>query len=430
MSSLAKLMLCQGKKVSGSDIQYSHEVETLVEWGASVIIGSDPESVAGAELVVYTSAIKDDDPELTYARTNGIACIERQIFLSEVASDYQYIICIAGSHGKTTTTAMLAEVFDACSTQFTAHIGGNTTSHGNLIYKGNKFFITEACEYKRNLLYLRPDIAVVLNAEYDHPDTYNNLQQVCDTFCEFCSLALARGVAIVGKENGLYPPPKNAITYGLENENGYSLTNIAHTEMGCYKCDICNAGTTEAQLDLSISGIHNLFNATACYIVAMQCGLDPKTVIKSLNSFGGVARRFECKGMVKGCRIITDYAHHPTEITSAIATAKVQCEGKLHVVFQPHTYSRTASLFHEFTTCFNGADNLLLFTEYPARETPQCGTTCHTLYKAISAKNSNVCYYNNLLSLASKVLTIIAPNDILLICGAGDIENLTPLLFK
>ncbi len=426
MSSLAKLMLCKGKRVSGSDAEFGTQMEALTECGATVTVGCDIGNMAGVELVVYSSAIKADNAELQYAKLNGIATVERHLFLSEVCEDFDTVIAIAGTHGKTTTTAMMASMFMDCGQPFTAHIGGNLESYGNMIYRGEKFFITEACEYKRNLLALKPDIAVVLNVEYDHPDTYKNLQEVMDTFFDFCSGIKSGGSVVVCQEDGLTPTPKNAISYGLEG--GYAVTHIRHNTNGCYACDICYSGKMEAHLELSICGLHNLYNATACYIVAKLCGLDCKLAVESINNFGGVARRFECKGKVNGARVIIDYAHHPTEIACAISTAKVQCEGKLHVVFQPHTYSRTSCLFEEFCGCFDKADTLLLFKEYASREFPACGVDCYTLYKAISSTNSHALYYNNLLQLASKIVSIAKADDIILICGAGDIDVLAQLL--
>ncbi len=427
MSSLAKLMLSKGKQVSGSDKAYSEQVEMLTEWGATITIGSDISAMKDAELVVYNSAIASEDVELVYARTNGIATVERHLFLSEVSVDYEKIIAIAGTHGKTTTTAMLATIFNECGTQFTAHIGGNMAGHGNMIYKGEKYFITEACEYKKNLLSLQADIAVVLNAEYDHPDTYKNKKEVEDTYLEFCKNTRIGGTVIVGKECGLYEVPKQAISYGLEGA-GYTLRHITHQVSGCYSCELYNGGEKEADLALSISGIHNLYNATACYIVAKICGLQKQNIIDSINNFKGVARRFECKGKVKEARVIIDYAHHPTEIAAAISTAKVQCEGKLHVVFQPHTFSRTACLFKEFCECFYAADSLILFKEYAARENISCGLDCFTLYSTIASTRKNIFYYDNMLKLASKVVSIIKKDDIVLILGAGDIDMLSDLI--
>ncbi len=432
MSALAKLMLMMGKEVSGSDLVYNEEMCILNQWGAEIWVGHDPDKAEKAELIVYSLAVPSTDPELVRARERGIACVSRPHFLSEVTKDYAVIVAVAGTHGKTTATSIIANIFNEAGKAFSAHIGGNANGLGNMVYKGYDYFITEACEYKKSFIGLVADVAVVLNAEIDHPDTYSTVDALYDAFDEFLQNIKKGGAAVVSGESEYFRRLNSGnakvISYGLEGDLTYLIENIREQKNGFYSFQITQNGMLKADISLKVPGYHNIYNATAAYAVCEQLKLDRTDIIKGIESFAGVERRFEEKGKIKGARIFVDYAHHPSEIRAAIATALSMRPKRLLIVFQPHTYSRTKRLFDEFTTCLSGGTELYLFKEYAARELPLQGASAYNLYTAIRNTGVNAYYYGNLLPLAEAVASSVRDGDIVLILGAGDIVMLADIL--
>lgn len=429
MSALTKLMVLLGKKVTGSDLVYNKELEGLIEWGVDVWAGHQPDKLADAELVVYTAAVPDTDPELTFAREHGIPAVVRHYFLGEIAKDFGSVIAVSGTHGKTTTTGMLAGIFEAAGEAYTAHIGGNIPNSGNLIYKGYDYFITEACEYKKSMLSLSPDIAVILNVEPDHPDTYDNIGELYKSFEEF--IAKAKGSAVVNRDCGYYKTLKgkynNLVTYGIGEDARIKAESITEYKNGYYGFVISADGSPVTKIRLSVPGHHNVYNALAAYAAAMLCGLSAEAIKKGIESFTGMERRFEIKGKMNKALVVVDYAHHPTEIKAVIDTAKSFRPSRILAVFQPHTYSRTKQLYNEFLSCFEKADKLYIFKEYPARETPEMGKTALDLYKGLRARKPCQ-YFGDIISLAKAISSQAAEGDIVLILGAGDIALLGELL--
>lgn len=432
MSALAKLMLLQGKTVTGSDLCYTKEMETLVEWGIDVWVGHKPENIEGVGLVIYSAAVPNDDPELVFARENGIATAVRHHFLAELAKDFDTVIAVSGTHGKTTTTGMLANIFEKAEEPFTAHIGGNIRGRGNLIFKGYKFFITEACEYKKSLLALDPDIGIVLNVEADHPDTYGSEAELFATFDEFVGKASAKGAAVINGDSHYYRMQKNTyektLTYGIGDLAKVKAENIAEYKKGFFGFSITYDGKPVMPIELAIPGHHNVYNTLAAYTAAMYCGLPEQKIKEGIESFKGIERRFEIKGTINKAAVIIDYAHHPTEIKATIATAKSLMPMRLIVVFQPHTYSRTKQLYSEFLHAFDGADKVYVFKEYPARETPEMGLSANDLYKGLRKTHTHCQYYNDIITLAKAVAAEARPDDAVLVLGAGDIALLGELL--
>lgn len=432
MSALAKLMLLQGKAVSGSDLVYSKEVETLLDWGVDIWIGHSPEKIKDADLVVYTAALPENDPELVFAQENGIPTVVRHHFIAEIAKDFDTLIAVSGTHGKTTTTGMLAYIFDTCCQTFTAHPGGNIPKQGNLIYKGHNYFIVEACEYKKSMLALYPDIAVVLNVEADHPDTYSEDGELYATFTELASRASQRGATVINRDCHYYTAIKdtlsNLLTFGICEDADVVAENINEYKNGYFEFLISHKRQPKTSIRLNIPGYHNVYNALAAYSVAMLCGLDDECIKRGLESFSNIERRFEHKGSVNKAKVIIDYAHHPTEIKAAIATANCLRPKRLIVVFQPHTYSRTKHLYDSFIKSFSGADKVYIFKEYPARETPNMGRTANDLYKGLRNTKIRCQYYNDIISLAKSLRVEATQGDIILILGAGDIALLGELI--
>lgn len=431
MSSIAQLLTRFNIKVSGADRIFSDKLITLSEEGIEVIVGTELGILDDVDLVVYTSAIKPDCEELKYCKEHNIPAMERYLFLGEVSKLFEHTIAISGTHGKTTTTSMLAKVIMDASIPFCAHIGGEALGIGNFFYSGTKYFVTEACEYRQSLLALKSDIAIVLNAESDHPDTYKTIEELYNTFDKFIALSK---ITVINGDSKYYKARqaynKDIITFGFEKHNQYVITNLIELENGCYGYDLEHFGIPICHVELNIEGSHHVYNSTAAIITSSLIKVCIQGAVDSIYNFKGVARRFEKLGLCEGALIISDYAHHPTEIFATIQTAKkrLKQKGKLYVVFQPHTYSRTFSLFSDFLKCFEDCDSLIICKEYSARETPDMGISARQLYDNITHKDKR--YYDNVLDIAGNLIERIKPDDIVLIVGAGDIDNLGKILLQ
>lgn len=430
MSSIAMLLTKFNITVSGCDRVFSEKLISLSENGCSVYVGTELSLLNDADLIVFTSAIRQDSPELTYCREHNIPVMERFEFLGELCNLFQSTIAIAGTHGKTTTTSMITRMLIDASLPFCAHIGGDAIGIGNFYYSGNKYFVTEACEYKQSLLALKPNISIILNVESDHPDTYKNLNVLYDTFDNFIAQS---EISIINGDSEYFKSRqkdniKKVISFGTKCENQYIINNIKEHENGCYGYDLNQFGIPLCHVELEIEGYHNIYNSAAAIITGILLRICLPGSVNSIANFRGVKRRFEKLGLCEGALVISDYAHHPTEIKAGINTAKRKLtkNGKLYVVFQPHTYSRTYSLFSEFLSCFDNIDNLVIFKEYSARETPEMGISARQLFDNI--RNENKRYYENILDIASFLIERIKPHDIVLILGAGDIDNLGKIL--
>ena len=431
MSSLALFCLAEGKTVTCYDDNYGEKIPLLEEKGCRVRIGLPPEQDFSPDITVYSGAIRPDHPELLFLRKKNLPCIERQIFLAEINSLFRYTVAVGGTHGKTTVTGMLAEIFTAAGLPFYGHIGGDTVKSGNFIYTGKTYFLTEACEYRKSLLSLRPDIGIVLNAESDHPDTYRTLSEVYDVFDAFLDAARLKGVALTNGDTPYYAARQQhnlCVTFGLRPENDFRAENLREYKNGYFGFSISHLGIPEAQIELSVPGEHNVLNALCAYAAARIAGLSCDLTAEALQKFSGVKRRFEKTSVFMGAEVYTDYAHHPAEIRAAIATAlKIKpVAGKLRVIFQPHTYSRTAKLFDAFCECFDGADEVIFLKEYPARETPDKGKSAKELYAKVKAASKK--YFANIIDVAACLLQKTAPDDLILVLGAGDVVNLCSLL--
>lgn len=428
MSALAKLMIIKGKTVSGSDINFSEMLTILSELGANVYVGSRIDIVDCAELVVYTGAIKETDEELSFARKNGCIVMTRSKFLAMVAMSYDKVIAISGTHGKTTTTAMLANVFLMANKYFTAHIGGDVKGIGNLVYKGEEYFITEACEYQRAFLEIKSDYTVILNMEKDHPDTYHSFYEIVEAFTEFANNTRAGGKVFLSSDNCVINTAKHLVICGQKEESDYKAANLILYKNGCYGYQIYQNSILKSQIMLNIVGKHNVYNSLFAYAVANEIGIKTEDIVKGIESFRGVKRRFEYKGETNGCKIYIDYAHHPSEIVASIKTAKSLASTAVKVVFQPHTFSRTKELFYDFVNAFEGIDCLYLIPTYKAREEECQGLSSYALYQAMDKDKNKTYYYKNLLGLAKELTLSLKKGEILLILGAGDVDSLTDLI--
>lgn len=433
MSALAKLCLIWGAQVSGSDRVYSKVVEELIEWGAEVYVGENEKMVLDADLVVYNGAIKNDNPEFRIALNGGKKIISREYFLYEISNEFDKTIAVSGTHGKTTVCGMVSKVLEENEALYTVHVGGQTEK-GNLIYKGKDIFVTEACEYNRSFLALRPDIGVILNVEMDHPDTYKNTDELCSAFLSFASGIKRDGVLITNADSENYNIIKSAykdrFTYAIKNTADLTATNIINYGNGFYGFQIAQNGYPNCDIRLGVEGYHNIYNALATFACSLRLGIDRRVIQRGIEKFKGVKGRFEYLGVRKGALLYRDYAHHPTEIRASLQTARERANGgKIITLFQPHTLLRTEALFDDFLLALSQTDKLYVLKEYVARK-EEGGKSAYELYRALREKEVDVRYYDTQLELVSDVLSELRSGDLVLVLGAGDIADVGSLLIK
>jgi len=436
LSALAKLMVHYGATVSGSDAVQSERLDELKEMGIQVWVGSHPEFV-DADFVVFTSALNSNDAELRFAINSGVPVFERHEFLGVVSQNFGKVIAIAGTHGKTTTTAMLTAIFSVAKKKFTAHIGGDVIGYSNLVVQGDEYFITEACEFRRSFLSLRPDIAVVLNIESDHPDCFHNEKELFTAFESFVSNVKENGSVVVRQGFEEICKSEHTITFSNKNSTTRECTYQAVRRDGLTSTgnefDVYEKGELICAIQLKHQGDHNIQNAIAAFSVARECGIAVNDIKFALENFQGVKRRFEEMGSVKGAKIIFDYAHHPSEIRASISVARKQYP-RLAVLFQPHTYSRTRSLLPAFVTCFSDADLLAVLPTYAAREKESDGVGASKLFLELlcghekSAVTSRYNLLNGLEDGAQFIKKMAIDYDCFLMLGAGDIIDISNML--
>ena len=372
--------------------------------------GHDPNNVKGANLVVFTGAISADNPELSAARENGVPTIERSEYLAAIAASFGRVIAIAGSHGKTTATALTAAA-TACLNP-TVHIGGEYAGGD-----GNEYFIIEACEFRRSFLMLAPDVGVILNADLDHTDCYKTEAEAVEAFLAFGRRC--RKLCVNGDDPRLGIDHPDKITFGLGENCDVRAVGLCADGENRYSFSLFCLGVNMGRLELSLVGRHNVYNALAAASVALGEGVSMSEIARAFVGFKGVARRMETLGYVRGARVIADYAHHPTEIRALIASLRPRA--RLIVVFEPHTYSRTRDLFDKFATCFRGAEEVVFLPVFAARE--KTGeVTSVDLYNAVS-KIMPARYFGSYAEAENYLFGEVGEGDIVVFAGAGTIYS-------
>ena len=425
-SALAIILKENGHFVSGSDRVASSVTQKLTQKGIDVCINGISSFIKDADLVIVSAAIAENDRELLFAKSLNKKIITRSETLGLVAKNYKNVISVAGSHGKTTTTAMVSKIFCDAGLNPTVHIGGEVDFiDGNVKVGAKDFFITEACEYVDSFLSLKSDVGVILNIQKDHLDYFKNLSNIKKSFAKFAHNTKKDGLIVycADDENVNFKINNKSISYSAMGKGLLTAKNIKEYQSGRYSFDCCFLEKKLCKIKLGVFGKHNVLNALAAVAVALNYGVDLKIIKASLLNFKGVKRRFEEYPSVNGARVFHDYAHHPTEIKAIIELAKNMTENDVFVIFQPHTYSRTKLLIDEFVTCFRGAREILIYKTYPAREKPELGfdqtELSSRLLKAGEKSKSFIDYY----SMKRYIQSQLKVGDILLILGAGDIEN-------
>lgn len=418
VNALARYALDCGAAVSGSDAKLNGLCSQLARRGAKIYEGTDVSAVDCADTVVYSSAIHEDNKELMRARALRIPALERQQFLHKAAEDFPQIVGIAGTHGKTTTTAMLVHILSLCGKNFVGMIGGESVDYGNYVNniseEGDGIFLTEACEYKRNFLSLKPTVALVTNVECDHPDSYENYDSVRAAFDEYLSGGKIKIYAADGFERYDFAV--------VAAEDG--RVRRYDGKIGQNDCGIYSDGRSVCSINLRDACTYNYKNAAFAIAAAESLGVDPVCAVRALGTFGGVKRRFEYVGSVSGRSVYFDFAHHPTEIKCVLERAKAF--GRILAVFQPHTYTRTKAYFADFVEALKANEgDLVLMPTYAARE--QMDTTCEFDVLASAIKRygkCNVYAAPNGDYVLKYVQTHASDHDIILFIGAGDIYDL------
>ncbi|WP_459890363.1 UDP-N-acetylmuramate--L-alanine ligase [Desulfothermus okinawensis] len=426
MSGIAEVLLNLGYTVSGSDVADSEVIERLKKLGARVIIGHSAKNVENAEVVVFSSAISDDNPEIVEAKQRSIPVIPRAEMLAELMR-LKTGIAVAGTHGKTTSTSLLGTVFMEAGLDPTVIIGGRLNAYGtNAVLGRGEYLIAEADESDGSFLCLFPIVSMVTNIDADHMDFYPNLDAIKETFLKFMNMVPFYGVNVVcgDDENIMELIPlvkRSIITYGFKEHNTIRGEIIETGAKSKFK--VFMDGEFWGECIIGIPGIHNILNGMGVIGVANHFGISKEHIIRALEGFKGVGRRLEKVGEIGGVLVVDDYGHHPTEIKTTLKTIKdVYPDKRLVVAFQPHRYTRTKALFGDFCKSFGLADVLLVTEIYPASEDPIPGVDGESLAKGIKQlSNTNVIYCEDLTSCLLKVKEVLNPGDLLLTLGAGNI---------
>ncbi len=426
MSALAKHLYFLGFTVSGSDICANSTLE-LKALGITIFIGHKAENVQNADLIVYTSAISDDNPELTYAIKNNIPLLKRSQLLGQIMASHKRSIAISGSHGKTTTTDMLANMLICANLSPTVFLGGEDKNFGNYLSGSGDIVIAEACEYQKNFLDLNPNIAVVLNIDNDHLDTYKTIEQTTSAFYEFIKNSIS--IINVDDEKAKSICTQKSITFAKDGIANWVAKYIVYNGKG-YSFTVYLSGRRLGRIKLSVAGKHNVYNALASIAVASHLKV-PFSVQKfSLENFCGVGRRNEFIGSRFNMDFYCDYAHHPKEISAMLLSYNKENEDFI-TIFQPHTYSRTKLLISEFISCFYNCSPLIIYKTYPAREKYDKNGSAKTLFNKLVKKGGKSIYYagskKQLESLLSS-LNFKAKRAVFL--GAGDIYEVAKYIVK
>ena len=439
MSGIAEILLTLGMKVSGSDLRRGPTTDRLAQMGATIYEGHEHGHVGDATVVVTSSAVSSSNPEVQEARARKIPVIQRAEMLAELMR-LKYGIAIAGMHGKTTTTSMVASVLAAGGLDPTVVVGGRVDALGSNARLGSsQYLVAEADESDRSFLKLSPILAVVTNLDREHMDCYRDMADVETAFLTFMDKVPFYGAVTACIDNPLLakilPRAQRRIyTYGVASAADYRLEILDRAVDSTDRSSCAVSGFRRFQVhtargplgpfELRVPGRHNILNATAAVAIACQLGVDEGKIAEGLANFNGVDRRFQLRGKANGVAVVDDYGHHPTEISATLAAARECGYGKIHVVFQPHRYTRTRDLLAEFATAFTLADTVTILPIYAASEEPISGITAELL--AARMRETEAHYEPDFASAVARVTAAAQPGDLILTLGAGNVSQLAP----
>jgi UDP-N-acetylmuramate--alanine ligase len=444
MSGIAEVVLNLGYKVSGSDLRSSAVTQRLAGLGAAVFEGHRAENIAGAEVVVTSSAIATENPEVIEAHKVHVPVIQRAEMLAELMR-LKYGIAVAGMHGKTTTTSMVAAVLAGGGLDPTVVVGGRVDAMGSNARLGkSQYLVAEADESDRSFLKLSPILSVVTNIDREHMDCYRNMRDVKKTFLEFMDRVPFYGMVVACNDDPmlrrLLPEvQRRTVTYGTKRGSDFLIklgeasangaTGGAAGPLSRFRVSYRKQDLGE--FTLHVPGVHNILNATAAIAVGVGLDVDLEAIRAALDQFRGVDRRFHLRGRTAGVSVIDDYGHHPTEIKATLAAARSCGFRKIHVVFQPHRYTRTRDLMEEFTTAFGDADSLFVLDIYAASEKPIEGISGEALAGTVREKSGrSVQYVSSFADAVSTVASVAQEGDMILTLGAGSVSQLGPTILE
>lgn len=437
MSALAEICINKGYQVSGSDMNESYLLDKLRNQGAKIFIGHSKEHISDdVDMVVYTAAVHEDNPEMIATKEKNKLTMDRAAFLGQIMREYKNSIAVSGTHGKTSTTSMLSTIFEYADLDPTILVGGNLSVIGGNVKIGNSdHFITEACEYVDSFLNFNPKISIVLNIEEDHLDYFSGIDEIKASFNKFGKLLPKNGYFIINGDDEntkdiLYDVKATIVKYGTNPYNDAVISNIEFNENGYGMFNLSFNGKDLGRFELSVPGIHNIYNASAAILASYVSDIDLEVIRKNIKSYNGVGRRFEVKGSYNGALVVDDYAHHPTELKATLSAAKKLKKSTLWCIFQPHTYTRTKTLFDEFTTCFSSADELILMDIYAAREKDTGLVSSNELGDAIRKTGLNCINLHSHEEVADYLASKVQPKDLILTVGAGDVVKVGNILLN
>lgn len=437
MSGLAEILLSEGFRVSGSDRAPSSLTGRLEELGAAVYYGQREENLTSdIDVVVYTSAIKPENPEMAAADRLQIPLLTRAQLLGQMMQNYKLPIAVSGTHGKTTTTSMISQILLENNSDPTLSIGGIYKPIGGNIRVGSSdLFVTEACEYTNSFLSFNPRISIILNIEEDHLDFFKDIEDIRRSFHAFARLLPAGGTLIINGDIARYRELTDdltckIITYGSSPDFDYWPKNITYDASGCPSFHLMRAGGKEEVFSLKVPGEHNVYNAMAAIALADLLGIPDAVTAEALLHYGGTDRRFEYKGKVNGFTVIDDYAHHPTEIRATLLAAENYPHRKTWCVFQPHTYTRTKAFLNDFARALSLADEIVLSDIYAAREKDTLGISSQTLQQEIENLGHRCYYFPSFEEIENFLLKNCTKDDLLITMGAGDVVKIGENLLR
>lgn len=436
MSGIAEVLINLGFRVSGSDVKRSSVTDRLQEMGVEFVEGHQAENVGDAHVVVRSTAVRDDNPEVVEARRRSIPVIPRAEMLAELMRLKPHTVAVAGSHGKTTTTSMVATVLGHAELDPTIVVGGVVGAFGSNAHLGTSdLMVVEADESDRSFLMLTPTIAVVTNIDREHMDYYHDMDDVRTCFTNFVNKVPFYGVSVLCLDDpnvqAIIPSvERRRMTYGLSAQADVSAHGIRYDESFGSSFTVWRAGEAVGEVILRVPGLHNIYNALAAIAVGFELDVPFTQIAEALGSFTGAGRRFQFKGEVGGVLVVDDYGHHPTEVKATLAAAKIGSGGRhIVVLFQPHRYSRTHDLMEEFARSFNNADTLLITDIYAASEDPIEGVTAETLTEAIKRfGHKDVRYIGSLDNAAATLRDQVQEGDLVITLGAGTVSRVSEQL--
>ncbi len=430
MSGIAEILLENGAIITGSDMQMGKTITDLEKKGVKIVIGEDPSLINNADIVVYTAAIKDDNKELIEAKKLNKEIYERAKFLGILCQNFKNVICISGTHGKSTTTGMISSAFLEDEKNPTIQIGAYLPKiNSNYYVGGNEYFIIEACEYVDSFLALYPTSEVILNIDDDHLDYFKNMDNVKASYTKYINLLPNNGNLVINNDDNNIkelniPSNINILTYGINNESDVMAKNISTDNLGHPEFDIFYNNELYLHLKLNVLGNHNIYNALAATAMCIFYKINKSSIKRSIESYTGVERRFELIGTYKeNILVYDDYAHHPTEIMATVnSTKSIKCHQNW-AVFQSHTYSRTVEHLEEFANVLKEFDNVIIAPIYPAREKNIWGVKESDLIDLIKVDNKNVIYLDSFDKIVEYLKENLQDNDLVITVGAGPVNE-------